>query len=189
MCHTTSRRRNSCGVTPACCRIPQMLAYTVVHVALVVFVNLLSYCAECRSHLAVAHMVLGTRSVCVCVCVRSLSKHMTFTHGFEYWINVGLLGSLGNIWSGSVPQLTLAWQLGPSTVSSHSECTHYITAQHAPGLARKQWHHRSTVHCLYKTLFCSVKVQTPWVSWAVCNMQTLVKKKYTLVYWTKHECN
>lgn len=66
MCHTTSSHRNSCGVTPACCRIPQMLAYTVVHVALVVFVNLLSYCAECRSHLAVAHMVLGTRSVCVC---------------------------------------------------------------------------------------------------------------------------
>ncbi len=141
-CHTTSRRCNPCSVTAA----RQELAYTVVHVALVVFVNLLSFCAECRSHLAVAHMVLGTLAVCVCVCVclRGLSKHMTFTHGLVYCVSAGLLGSLRNhmerLCTAADPRvMARPGSRGVSRYCFITLCVH-TTLQRAPrtrGLARK----------------------------------------------------
>lgn len=186
-CHMTSHRRNSCGVTAACCCIPQML----VHVALVVFVNLLSYCAECRSHLAVPHMVLGTRSVRT-EPVKAHDIHTWFWVPHECWATGFTREAYGAGLYPSWPSRdSSAWGVCPAIVSSHFECTHYITAQQARGFARKQWHHRSTVHCLYRTLPCTVNVLNGLNALSaiscVSNMQSLVKKKYFLWMWTEYE--
>lgn len=122
------------------------------------------------------------------VCVRSLSKHMTFTHGFEYCMNVGLLGSLGKHME------RVCTPADPRVTARPERCVpllfHHTLSVHTTSLPNKHegLHVYSDIIaalCIASTRLCLA--QSTFLNGlnalsairCVSNMQTLVKKKYT----------
>lgn len=136
--HTASRHCNSCIVTRPVRRSLTRLCMWLCLSLLICWATVQSVAL-----ISLLHTWFSAHSLCVCVCVRSLSKHMTFTHGLEYCVSVGLLGSLRNhmerLCTAADPRVTARPQRCVSLLFHHTLSVH-TTPRRAPrarGLARK----------------------------------------------------